>query len=132
MRRAQLAAIARFGIVGVVATLTYLGLNIVVLRGLVETWPDLGNALSQAISIGVSYLGHKLFTFRSGAAHARDLPRFLAATAVAVAISSLLFRLALGSGASVVQASLAVALAYPAISFVLHNLWTFRGPRQAG
>jgi putative flippase GtrA len=123
-----LGTVLRFGVVGVAATLTYLGLNIYALRPITDAAPAVGNALAQGLSLLVSYLGHKYVTFRSDTPHRRDLVRFLLSTVVAVLACSLAFEAMVGLGLGVVGASLVVAVLYPAISFVLHFAWTFRAP----
>lgn len=115
----------RFGLVGIAATLGYLALA-AALEYLTAMPSALINAISLGASLLLSYLGHYHFTFASRASHVRKGTLFAVTTGVivlsAVAVQALAERLT----ASPYASYLAVTLWYPAASFVLHNLVTFR------
>jgi len=72
----RLAQLMRFGVVGVSCAVLYTSLawSLTVVAGL----PAIaGSVLAYAISGVFSYLGQKLFTFRSSTPHAEAAPRFL-------------------------------------------------------
>jgi putative flippase GtrA len=73
---ARLAQLTRFGVVGVSCAVLYASLawSLTVIAGLPAI---VGSVTAYAISGVFSYLGQKLFTFRSAAPHAEAAPRFL-------------------------------------------------------
>ena len=122
-RPGELAAIYRFGVVGVVATLAYLGSSLVLLdRGIA---PHLTNLLAFVVSTVTSYLGHYFFTYRSGDSHLRMGTRFFLVTAGLALLSAVLHHLALLVGTTPKVAALFVTVAYPPLSFGLNHFWAF-------
>jgi putative flippase GtrA len=122
-RPGELAAIARFGVVGIGATLVYLGVSLFLLdRGLA---PHPTNLVAFVISIVASYLGHYFFTYRSDANHLRMGSRFVMVTAGLMALSAALHHTALLFGATPQVAALFVTVAYPPLSFALNHFWAF-------
>jgi len=84
--RAQAARLLRFGLVGGLATLAY--------AVLAETFAHAGldpvtASVAAYLAAGVvSYLGHKRVTFRSGGAHAEELPRFVLTLGLGIAVAA--------------------------------------------
>jgi putative flippase GtrA len=130
LKKGEIGAIFRFGLVGVVATLTYLGLSLLLLdRGLL---PQLVNLIAFLASIATSYLGHYFFTYRASGSHARLSSRFVTVTIALSLLCSLLHQVVLWIGASAQLSALVVAVVYPLLSFLLNHFWAFsRGDTQA-
>ena len=84
---AEILRLARFGVVGVGCSVLY-----AVAAWSLTTWAGLTAIMASVAAYTlagiVSYLGQKLFTFRSGARHADAAPRFLALFAVGAAIAA--------------------------------------------
>lgn len=130
-RPGELGAIARFGLVGVAASLTYLGGSLALLT--LGLTPYLANAAAFLASIAASYAGHYFFTYRSDDSHWRLGPRFLLVTAGLVGLSSALHAAVLALGASPRGAALVVTLVYPPLSFALNHFCAFaRGAPRRG
>ena len=118
--------VARFAAVGLTATLVYFLTFNAVSYGTALS-PAIANVAAFALSLAVSYLGHKHVTFRAGGRHSVYLPRFVATTAVLVAATSALSV----AGTSWLDlppyvVALIVSVTYPAGSFVLNKIWVFR------
>ncbi|MEM1343234.1 MAG: GtrA family protein [Pseudomonadota bacterium] len=122
---ALLAMLARFGATGIVATLVYL-----VLAGALSGAgvPTLAASLSAyTASTALSYLGHRRYTFRSGAEHTTALPRFIGVSLIGLALAaSLPLAVERYTGLGVHAGFLAVTLAVAAVSFVGMRLAVFR------
>ena len=123
LRPGELAAVVRFGVVGVASTLVYLGVSLVLLdKGVAPHWTNL---LAFGFGTVASYLGHYFFTYRSGESHLRLGTRFFLVTAGLALLCAGLHQLALLVGASPREAALFVTLAYPPLSFGLNHFWAF-------
>lgn len=125
IRRLLGSRTARFGIVGISATLSY----VLITAGL-EYLTGLPSALINAIGLAgsllLSYAGHYYFTFEAKAGHGRKGPLFLVITAVIVLGAMAVQQVTELLLASPYASYLAVTVYYPVASFVLHNLVTFR------
>ena len=129
-RPGELSAIVRFGVVGVAATLAFLGASLFFLdRGMA---PRLANLSAFGVGTLTSYLGHYFFTYRSGGSHLRLGTRFLLVTAGLVGMGIVLHHIALLVGATPRQAALFVTVAYPPLSFALNHFWAFARGARAG
>lgn len=117
--------VARFGLVGVLATLTHAGVSLAALRW--GHFPPLGaNAAGFCLAFVVSFCGHAFFTFDAPPTLGRAV-RFTAVALTSALLSSGLV-LAAQTWTSVrpdVYLPL-VALFTPVFNFVVHSLWTFR------
>jgi len=133
--KGELGSAMRFGLVGIAATLTYLGMSLLLLG-----WgmaPQLANLAAFLVSTAASYLGHYFFTYRvSGGAFGRDTgraagshlrlsTRFIAVTILLTLFCSALHQLVLWAGASPRQAAFAVTISYPPLSFLFNHFWAF-------
>lgn len=119
----EAAAVVRFAVVGVAATLVYLALSLVLLA-----WgaaPRLANVGAFAGGTAASYFGHYLFTYRSRAKHRIVGSRFAIATLALTALCVILHHLALISGATPQAAATVVAVAYPPLGFAANHFWVF-------
>jgi putative flippase GtrA len=130
LKKGEIGAIFRFGLVGVVATLTYLGLSLLLLDwGLM---PQLVNLIAFLAGTVTSYLGHYFFTYRASGSHVRLGARFVAVTIVQALLCGLLHQLVLWIGASAQLSALVMAVVYPLLSFLLNHFWAFsRGENTA-
>lgn len=113
----------RFGTSGVAATLIHLAIaSLAVYSGLGGT---AANVLGFVVANCFSYLSNALWSFRAGVS-AQNYGRFLAISLimllVTVAISALVEWLGFPPSYSVA----AVVVTLPALSFLMHNYWTFR------
>ncbi len=131
MSGGEFGAVLRFGVVGVAATLSYLGLSLLLLHwGML---PQLANLAAFLASTAISYLGHYFFTYRANGSHLRLSARFIAVTIALSLLCSLLHQLVLWAGVSPRLAAVAVTLAYPPLSFLLNHFWAFsRGVQPGG
>ncbi len=86
--KAVLNLLARYGKIGIAATVLYLaaasGLR------LVGMGTGTASTFAYVAACSVSYLGHRSYTFRSDAEHRRALPRFLVVSLVGLGIAAVL------------------------------------------
>lgn len=123
----RLREIARFGIVGVLATLThFVMLYLLVERaGLV---PSLANGAAFLCAVAVTWLGQSRWVF---AGHGTTSPAKLLRFAVSLAVG-LMANVAImaivteGLGLGYRVGFLIACLVVPALSFVMNKLWVFR------
>jgi putative flippase GtrA len=115
----------RFGIVGVLATLTHACFSVGALK-LLDVPPVVANGIGFLVAFCVSMAGHALFTFRTHMSVHRAL-KFTLVALSAVIISSSIVLLA-DAYTTLAHARILViaAVSTPAFSFVCHSLWTFR------
>lgn len=116
----------RFGLVGVGATITYAVLALLLERGGVPVLA--GNALAYAAGFGVSYTGHRLWSFQSQTAHTRALPRFAVAQAMGLGLNTLIIAALMRLGLSYAQSVPAAVVAVPAAVYFISKHWAFREP----
>ena len=128
----ELARLARFGAVGVACSALFAGLawSLTAMAGL----PAIAASLAAYVMAGVvSYLGQKLFTFRSEARHSDAAPRFLLLFAVGATIAAsapLLLTERLGLPPIVAIAF--TCLAVPLFNYVVLGRLVFRGGMDGG
>jgi putative flippase GtrA len=119
---------ARFGIVGLGATLVH----VLAYAGLIELLalqPLLANALGFALSVNVSFVGHRHWTFGgAGAGGARRaLFRFWAVALFGFALNSLFVQLVTGMARLPYYWSIPlIAGVTPLATFALSKFWAFR------
>jgi putative flippase GtrA len=82
-----LGKLIRFGSVGVAATLLYAALAAGF--GLVRLGATPSSIAAYALAAVFAYLGHKRITFRSEGAHADEVPKFAAASALGLGVAAL-------------------------------------------
>ena len=85
--RALLLKLARFGSVGVAATLIYAVLAAGF--GVLGIGATPSSVLAYALAAVFSHFGHKRITFRSAGAHAVELPKFAAASVLGLGVAAL-------------------------------------------
>ncbi|RWN52851.1 MAG: GtrA family protein [Mesorhizobium sp.] len=134
--RTGLKLLARFGLVGIAATILYAALAAAFAK-----WERIGfspiqaSLAAYAAAALFSYLAHKSVTFVSGGSHRSEAPRFLllAVTGLAVAYGAPAL-LTVKLGLPLIIPVLATCLLVPAINFVVLDRWVFakRSPDQHG
>lgn len=121
-----LAQAARFGIVGLAATLVHLAVAWLAhhLAGLV---PLAANTLGFLSAFAFSYLGHFYWTFGQRTGHPVRLPRFLVVSATGFALTNLITWVTTSfAGASFDLALVIILVAVPLTTWTLSRLWAFR------
>jgi putative flippase GtrA len=121
----SIGRLARFTAVGLAAMAAYVvAVTALAHAGLRPAW--LASGAAYALAAVWSYVGHRRFSFRSGAAHSVAGPRFVAATAagqtLAVAIPALLTD---AGGLPQIVSTAAVCLVCPAASYLLNSRFVF-------
>ena len=129
----DLAQAFRFGLVGIAATLVYLGAVNLVAVPVGPLSPFHAHLLGLACSIGISYGGHHAYTFARKGRHRLYFRRFATITAVLyVLASAVAFVCDHYLHLSAALISLLVAVLYPGVSYLAHALWTFAEVRATG
>jgi putative flippase GtrA len=121
----------RFGVVGLSATLAYLGLVNLLAVPVGPLTPFHAHLVALCMSIGVSYAGHHAFTFARKGRHRVYFSRFAIITALLFVLSSVLAYVCdatLHLSAAVI--SVTITVLYPAASYLFHSLWTFAEERN--
>lgn len=117
-----------FAIVGAAATLTHVAAALAA-RELAGLSPLVANFVGYACAVGVSYLGNARFTFRRAVLHGPQFARFVVVSLMGLALTQGLTWLLVEQAGWPFWAGLAVvAVAVPALSFVMQRVWAFRAP----
>lgn len=126
-RLAGLAAqVARFGTVGVAATLTH-GLVLVALSEGLALDPVVGNLLAFSIAFGVSFAGQSRWVFRAGGFAFGHLWRFASTALLGLGLNFAIMKLTVDAlGLHYLLGFAAVVASVPAITFLLNKLWVFQ------
>jgi putative flippase GtrA len=126
-----------FAAVGIAAALAHLSVAALLLHSLMKgpgTAPVLAaNAAAFIVAFLVSYSGQRRWTFRSSAAHARLLPRYLLVAAAGLGVNEAV--VATGMRAFGLPALLAIALAIVCVAwltFQASQYWVFSQHEAAG
>ena len=118
--------IGRFGVVGVISTLLYMGTTELGVR-----WFGLPVLVANSLAIFLSgawgYIGHYYVTFRADTAHGTGLARFLLLFALGYAVSNLIQFLNQYLGLPPESGTIAVTIALPVMNLILMQLWVFAG-----
>jgi putative flippase GtrA len=123
------ARVARFLVVGGLNTAFCYALFRVFLRALGGRPEAAGLAQGVAYGVGVavSYAVNRRWTFQSGGAHGRALPRFVAAQLSTLALSTVVIQLAVTAGGLAPTPAWVLATAFTtAANFVTQQYWVFR------
>ena len=83
--RTLLARLTRFGAVGLLSNVSLYALYLVAIW--IGLRPTLTSSFCYMLGVAASYILNRRFTFRSGTHHVRDLPRFLLAYAIGLAVT---------------------------------------------
>ena len=119
-----LRRLARFGIVGALATALQYLILILLVRGL-GTWPVVASGVGFVSSAGFNYLLNYHFTFRSRRPHAAAALKFLTLAAVGLAINSALMQVLVAAGWHYLVAQVCATAVVFLWNFVGNSLWTF-------
>lgn len=120
--RADLMKLARFVIVGGLATLVYVATGFILLE--FEATVLVAHIVASVVSLVFSYVGQKIVTFGIRGEHRRMGPRFAIATAGLLVFQFCLVWLASRLGASDGLALILNTIIYPPTSFLVHSVWT--------
>ena len=124
--RPLFARLIRFGVVGLGVT----ALHVLVAVSLVElslSGPPAANGIAFVVATCISFIINARFTFRSRLTGGTFV-RFLFVTGLCGALSTTIAALAEDRGVDYrIGITLVVAIV-PILSFLLHNLWSFRRP----
>jgi putative flippase GtrA len=124
--RIEIARIARFGIVGILAAIVYA----VVTALIVQTGlglPLVATVIGHLVAGTVSYLGHLYFSFAVVPDHRTFLYRFVLITAAALALNvGVTWLLTQRLGMSYWIAIGAVTVLIPAMNYLCNRLWVFQ------
>jgi putative flippase GtrA len=137
MLRRMARRLIAFAAVGIAAALAHLSVAALLLHSLMKgpgTAPVLAaNAAAFIVAFLVSYSGQRRWTFRSSAAHARLLPRYLLVAAAGLGVNEAV--VATGMRAFGLPALLAIALAIVCVAwltFQASQYWVFSQHEAAG
>jgi putative flippase GtrA len=116
-----------FVLVGVAATACQVGVSLAA-----QHWAGLGPVAASLAgylaSVGVSYLGNSLFTFRRPALHGPQFARFATISLTGLAINlGTVWLCTHALGWPLWLAMVPVVLLVPASTFVMSKFWAFRG-----
>jgi putative flippase GtrA len=118
--------LVRYGVSGGLSAATHFGVGLVLADGL-HVAPVVASTAGFVASIAVSYVLQKAWVFRSAATHAVAGSKFLAVTACAFALNTLVLWLGtevLHGPYPAVQATSLVLI--PVLNYSLNSRWTFR------
>lgn len=126
-----LRQLTSFGVVGICATLTHVGvawvlIELAMLNGFVA------NACGAAAAFPVSYLGNAKVTFASGRGLLDGASRYVVVTLVSLVLSSVILALAQAYGLPTYAYVLLVVLVVPPTTFLLAKFWAFQRPQPQG
>ncbi|AZO24267.1 MULTISPECIES: GtrA family protein [unclassified Mesorhizobium] len=133
---AGLKLLARFGSVGVVATILYAALAAVFAGSeRIGLGPVEASLAAYAGAALFSYLAHKFFTFMSDGSHRSQAPRFALLTAIGLAVAyAAPWLLTVKLGLPLFVPVLLTCLVIPALNFLVLDRWVFaeRRPQDGG
>lgn len=126
----QLGEWLRFGLVGILATLTYLLFSVSTIFFAMP--PYQANLIGYIASVSISYFGHAKFSFRSSRSHREQLPRFILVALTTFGLTNLVMYLVTGIlDRDPLLAMVFVAVSIPGITWVLSRFWVFREPQES-
>jgi putative flippase GtrA len=130
LAKLDVARLLRFLLVGGMATLSY-----ALLVTLANLWLPLPAGVNSLIAYGlsmpVSYVGHRLFTFHSSHAHGHTAPRFILTSIAGYGLAFFIpFVMTDTLGLSSHLATLASCIVIPGANFILLSLFVFGGRRD--
>lgn len=123
----ELCRVARFGAVGLVATVVHWLVTVALTESL-QLAPLIANAAGWGVAVAVSFTGHWCVTFGDhGGSLVRSGIRFLGVSALGFAANSALFGALVAVNPALYAFWLGLTLALVAImTYLLSNLWAFR------
>jgi len=120
---------ARFGVVGVLATLTHIAVAIAIVElvALPVFWANIG---AFCVAAFVSYGGNHRWTFGRSGCHARYLPRFLSIAGLGLALGQIMVWAITEAGGHYRVAIVTVAVTVPVFTFLASRFFVFAEPRD--
>ncbi|OWK22002.1 GtrA family protein [Mesorhizobium amorphae] len=131
VRGGALRLLARFGLVGIAATILYAALVAILTKSeRIGFTPIQASLAAYAAATLFSYLAHKSVTFVSGGPHQSEAPRFLvlAATGLAIAYGAPAL-LTVKLGLPLIVPVVVTCLLVPAVNFFVLDRWVFAESR---
>jgi putative flippase GtrA len=127
-----LKLLARFGLVGLVATILYAALATILLKwGRIGFTPVEASLGAYAAAALFSYLAHKSVTFMSSGSHRLEGPRFLLLTATGFAVAYVApALLTVKLGLPPIIPVLVTCLLIPAVNLLVLDRWVFAERRS--
>ncbi len=123
--------LARFGIVGVAATLVHLGVAFF-LSAYTEIPLILINLMAFMIAFAVSFLGHHHWTFQGKTSQKESFLKFLAVALSGLAASTALLFILIKLDISTDMIKLMISIVIiPIVTYLLSKFWAFRTKRTA-
>lgn len=117
--------IARFGIVGIGATLTHFCLLTLAVE-LLGLGPTVATGIAFCLALFVSYFGQSLWVFRKDPNFRRQFPKFTASALFGLlANTGLMFALTQKAGLDYQLSFLLSVFIVPAMTYVINKLWVF-------
>lgn len=116
----------RFGIVGVLATLSYFVPAFYFDRAGIPVFVN--NTLSYLIGFVVSYTGQRTWTFQSKASHGSTLPKFLAVQVCGFGLNTFIIWLGMYMGLTYIMSMSVAIVCIPAVTYIINKVWVFRVP----
>ncbi|MCP4380196.1 MAG: GtrA family protein [Hyphomicrobiales bacterium] len=115
--------LARFGIVGLGATAAHY-ISALIASRFIDIF--IANIIGFAFGFGISYVGHRLYTFRSAARHRSAVPRFLITSLSGLAASTVVLFIATSLALPVWLALVFSIGVIPIVTFFLLRSWVFK------
>jgi putative flippase GtrA len=128
----EVARVARFGLVGALATAVYF-LTSVAMVEVAGLRPVVASVVGQACSAFVSYFGHATYSFRARRDHLRHGGRFLAVAAATFGLNVLVtWFLTEIMPVPYWIAFAAVVVMIPTVNYLANRFWVFGGAIDGG
>lgn len=121
----SLFRIARFGIVGVAATLTHLGVAFILSQHTALPLVVV-NVIAFMVAFGLSFTGHYYWTFRTSAPTLQSLRRFFVVALCGLGASTAILSglVALDIGTDIMKLLVSI-LIIPGVTYVVGKTWAF-------
>lgn len=120
-----LGELIRFGMVGIIASLTHFSIVVLLVQYHILS-PLTANIAAFLTAFQVSYWGHREWTFRSVCRHRVAFPRLFGIQIVLLIVSEGLFYLLLKIPIPYQMALFFVIITMPALSFFSSQRWVFK------
>jgi putative flippase GtrA len=121
-----LKVLARFGLVGIAATILYAALATALIQRDRGLSPVQASLVAYTAAALFSYLAHKFVTFMSIGSHRSQVPRFIVLTAAGFAVAyAMPALLTLDLGLPPIISVLATCLLIPALNLLVLDRWVF-------
>ncbi len=122
--------LARFGIVGVAATLVHLGVAFLLSQN--TDIPLIAiNIMAFAVAFGVSFFGHHHWTFQSKTSKKESFFKFFLIALSGLAASTLILSILIKLDISTDLVKLLISIVIiPVVTYLLSKFWAFRGSKR--